>query len=322
MWRNRLFYLALLAGAVSFFLEYRGWISWYALLATLILPLFSLFWSLFRANWIRFRMIPERARCLLEDRNTLTLKLATGQKPSLLCGLTLQIRDEMGGVVYREKLRFSHGAEERSSLPTGHCGVYTCRAKRAWTRDLLGLFRIPVCCPAACTIIVEPRACAPKPTPDLSRFRTMRFRPVPGGGFSETHEIREYRPGDSLKSVHWKLSAKTGELMVREPQEPIWKSAMLTFALPEARDEADVLLGELLWMSQNLLEAGAGHSICWHDGTAVRTMPVTGKNELWNAIHLILRCQMGKKIPHREDWKRPSADWVYHVGGGGEEAPV
>lgn len=322
MWRNRLIYLILLAGMTAFFREYRGWISWYGLLVMLALPLLSLVWSLFRAGWIRFRMIPARPRCLPGDVNELSLTLATGQKPPLLCGLTTCVRDEMGDAVYLEKLRFSRRSGEGVILPTEHCGVYTCRARHVWTRDLLGLFCLPVQSPAACTVIVEPKACAPQPTPDLSRFRTMRFRPVPDGGFSEVHEIREYRPGDSLKSVHWKLSAKTGELVVREPQEPIWKSAMLTFALPEARDEADVRLGELLWMSRSLLEAGAGHSVCWHDGTCVRMLPVTCEEELWNAVHLILRCPVGKKIPARSEWERPPADWVYHVGGGGEEVPA
>ncbi|MZG54849.1 MAG: DUF58 domain-containing protein, partial [Nitrospinae bacterium] len=38
----------------------------------------------------------------------------------------------------------------------------------------------------------------------------------PRGG--EVYAIREFRPGDSLSSVHWKSSAKTGELRVKEFQ--------------------------------------------------------------------------------------------------------
>lgn len=32
-----------------------------------------------------------------------------------------------------------------------------------------------------------------------------------------SYELREYRDGDTLKQVHWKLSAKLDRLMVREP---------------------------------------------------------------------------------------------------------
>lgn len=38
---------------------------------------------------------------------------------------------------------------------------------------------------------------------------------------SEIFQIRDYQPGDKLRSVHWKLSVKTGELMVSEQSLPL-----------------------------------------------------------------------------------------------------
>ena len=38
---------------------------------------------------------------------------------------------------------------------------------------------------------------------------------------SEIFQIRDYQPGDKLRSVHWKLSAKTDELIVRENSLPL-----------------------------------------------------------------------------------------------------
>ena len=37
-----------------------------------------------------------------------------------------------------------------------------------------------------------------------------------GNDISEVTDIREYQPGDRLKDIHWKLSAKVSELMVKE----------------------------------------------------------------------------------------------------------
>lgn len=44
---------------------------------------------------------------------------------------------------------------------------------------------------------------------------------------SETFGIREYREGDYLKAIHWKLSGKAGELMVRELGLPIENSLII-----------------------------------------------------------------------------------------------
>jgi uncharacterized protein (DUF58 family) len=36
------------------------------------------------------------------------------------------------------------------------------------------------------------------------------------GGHDEFYGIREYRPGDNIRSVHWRSTARTGQLMMRE----------------------------------------------------------------------------------------------------------
>lgn len=45
-----------------------------------------------------------------------------------------------------------------------------------------------------------------------SRFSAVRR----GEDFSETQSIRPYVPGDPVRQIHWKLSAKTGQTLLRE----------------------------------------------------------------------------------------------------------
>jgi uncharacterized protein (DUF58 family) len=47
-------------------------------------------------------------------------------------------------------------------------------------------------------------------------------------GSAEDVTVREYRQGDDLRRVHWRSSAKTGELMVRREEQP-WQSRATLF---------------------------------------------------------------------------------------------
>lgn len=44
---------------------------------------------------------------------------------------------------------------------------------------------------------------------------------------SEIFDIRDYVPGDDIRTVHWKLSAKTGSLIVRQASDPSHYDAAL-----------------------------------------------------------------------------------------------
>ena len=70
-----------------------------------------------------------------------------------------------------------------------------------------------------------------------------------GTDYNPDYEIREYIPGDELKSIHWKLSAKQRELMVRE-------------RLAAGREKINVLLplGEDREINDGLMEAA--YSLC------------------------------------------------------------
>lgn len=86
---------------------------------------------------------------------------------------------------------------------------------------------------------------------------------------SETFDIKEYNPGDSCRSIHWKLSAKTQEIMVREPALPINSSLMIlddkTF-LSGQDFSAEVISSHtelFLKLSYTALLKGIRHSAGW-----------------------------------------------------------
>ena len=70
-----------------------------------------------------------------------------------------------------------------------------------------------------------------------------------GSDFSEVGQVREYIPGDSLKDIHWKLSAKRQALMVKERLQMSSQKLQIVLSLdrknPQRADEVICFLYEL-----------------------------------------------------------------------------
>lgn len=54
---------------------------------------------------------------------------------------------------------------------------------------------------------------------DMESFRYSGN--CPGDDPGETYDIREYQPGDSIRQIHWKLSGKLDDIMIREKSFPV-----------------------------------------------------------------------------------------------------
>lgn len=94
---------------------------------------------------------------------------------------------------------------------------------------------------------------------------------------SETFQIREYIPGDKLQNVHWKLTAKTNELMVKEHSQPKGCPVVLLLGAQaghEGDEQFDRFLQIAASLSFALVDAECPHIVSWYDGgeeQAVRT---------------------------------------------------
>ena len=89
------------------------------------------------------------------------------------------------------------------------------------------------------------------------------LKPRPGGGPGEGYDLRPYRAGDPVAAIHWKLSSKRDELVVRETLEPRRQGIALTFDHFGGLDELDGVLDRLFTWSTALLAAGRSHTVAW-----------------------------------------------------------
>lgn len=104
---------------------------------------------------------------------------------------------------------------------------------------------------------------------DMESFRYSQYRK--GNDSSDTFGISQYREGDSVKAIHWKLSAKTGDIMIRDYSFPVDNRIMI---LVDKKEYQDLELSPedkskstefALSLSQTIIRKGIEHSIGWYD---------------------------------------------------------
>lgn len=114
---------------------------------------------------------------------------------------------------------------------------------------------------------------------------------------SEVFAIREYREGDRLQRIHWKLSLKQDQLMIKEFSDPL-NSSVVIFAdlASQGRDDTpeiiDSILECVLSFSYSFILKGYIHYLAWYDkfqGSS-RRVRISTEKDIYEAIDGILGC--------------------------------
>ncbi|TAH74819.1 MAG: DUF58 domain-containing protein [Anaerolineaceae bacterium] len=120
---------------------------------------------------------------------------------------------------------------------------------------------------------------------------------------SEVFAIREYREGDRLARIHWKLSLKQDQLMIKDFSEPMNCSVVVFADLAIPRDDevleaVDSILECALSMSYSFMLRGQIHYFTWYDKHigSCRRVRIVNENDIFEAVDGLLNCG-----PYSED---------------------
>ena len=308
MVKRWILYAACLIGGIVFYFAYQEWFAWFTLVAILLLPVVSLLLSLpamtgLRAVWGGQRVLPMNAR------ETVSLEMRC-RWPMPLTRCRMKATRLTTGETWILK--------EGQALPTQHCGVLRIRPFKPMAYDYLGLLGLRLRRLSGVDVLVLPEPVPVDNVPTMGPGISRAWKPRPGGGLSENHEMRLYRPGDKLNQIHWKLTAKTGKLVVREALEPQLGRMLITMNLRGTPEQLDRYFAELLWMSRHLLELGLRFEIHALTGSGMWMAPVSNEPDLYKALDGLLSqppaadgSVLDRQIP---------ASWRCHIGGESGEA--
>lgn len=262
--------LTLLCGGV-FYLFYPLSLSFYTLILLLVLPLLSVGLTLLSLRRLRLEMGCD-APLLSKGEGAFARLLLRGPKTAAgaVAKVTLRLDNKLyPQLTRRETLRLACNVPQTLELPTDHCGWLAITVERCVLTDWLGLFPIPVKPPAPVLTLVWPKpGGVPAPAVDLTPAGGVVLRPRPGGGPGEDYELRPYRPGDAVTSIHWKLTAKQpddADPILRETLEPVREAVAVTYDHFGSPDQVDALLAQLDALALWLLDQEQPFTLCWAD---------------------------------------------------------
>lgn len=163
--------------------------------------------------------------------DSVTLTLSVSHRSLIpIAPITLTLCDLLGGAEAPVRLRSAARRRQQLRFPftARHVGVLQVGVESFTVSDVFGLFTVtrrPENALADLTVLPLP-------------FEVEDLKFAPGDAGLETlarateditspADVRAYQPGDPLKKIHWKLSVRKGELLVRRFEQPTLPDALV-----------------------------------------------------------------------------------------------
>lgn len=255
MAKNRLVYGMVLLTLLIFILLRPLPMTYWALYAVLLAPLFSLLLAL----------VSQRGFCVSSklcsnyvERGMCAPYQITVKNPSLLPYSCVCVHYKISAVAPLftcEEFYFSISARKSGSVTVhvsaDYRGSYPVAPSALFFYDFLGLFRWKKRLPPPLCLIVVPKVHVLPGLPlntenqDTAVVKTQ----TPHDDYSAISDLRKYQPPDSYRKIHWKASAKRNELISKHFQETEAQTVFLcidTSTIQAPRRDALILEDQMM----------------------------------------------------------------------------
>lgn len=183
------------------------------------------------------------------------------------------------------------------AVTSDYCGYLRAEISGCWLMDWAGFLPVRCRVKAEAKEVVLPDTFLPhvvlKTAPVMREDADAWSQIHKGNDQTEVFALRDYVPGDSLKQIHWKLSSKRGQLIVKEASLPIEKSLLIFWdkntqkALP---GEMDAMAECVASVSQAILSQGYTFTLGWTEGSQLFFEYIGDEDQLLQTVPRMLKC--------------------------------
>ncbi|MFR2563526.1 MAG: DUF58 domain-containing protein [Anaerovoracaceae bacterium] len=279
------------------------------LAAALVIPLISVIYTAVFCRSIAAEITMSQV-CRKDEEMEGTLTVSSrGMLPVFRADICISVRNILTGqeqeLTFTTALAGKHGRQIGFYLRNRLCGSVRITFSSVRVYDMFGIWKKDIISDFEYRLRVLPDVFPVYPhimpglRSDCESIEYSAYRS--GSDMSEVFGIREYREGDSIRNIHWKLTGKCDDIMIKLPSLPVENSVMLMLETGLAEGEAhtpyvyDAMAEIYVTLSQTLTDSSIPHSLAWYDRTAgsMFCFDIISEDDLSSVMDRILSAEHG-----------------------------
>ena len=317
MWKSRLGYIGVMAGALVLLFFYSRPFLLYTLLVMIAVAVGVFVFLYYDTKNLKLQ---SQIRPAMHQGGTALLRLKVSGRHSFFSAgyilLELDMHNEMFDTIEHRRLLLNlRGSSDFFELPVeaDRCGEISISCTEVWIYDIFKLFRRrgkkidpvrTVIYPKEFSVSIGTTGNFAGITQEENMVQNRK-----GSDPSETFDIREYVPGDDIRSIHWKLSSKTDSLILREASDPMHYEVVLMpdFGLEQVKNETTVAeintaigIGDAI--CRQLIRKGISFCMAMPTDHGIQITEIRSESDykkmrtLWMSIRVQTKCGNGLRL--------------------------
>lgn len=279
MLKYRLIYSLLFLSALAFSMLYRSQFASVLLVLVLAIPAVSFVLGLITSFFVKIKLLPQTQSVDKKQDFTVVVSLTNRSifpaVPVRIIGKLPNIKNnsvECQQIFASVAPMSTVNIKLKGNMP--YRGRYPMAIDKIYIYDLLKIFSFRKKLSVAAEAVVLPRIFPIQsiPSQSVSEDENLTRQQY---GFNKTSfaSIREYRRGDPLQTVHWKLSAKQDDMIVKEFEETLNSDSIIIcdFGMPQSDKLfalTDGIVESALAVTRSLVEDLNSVTVLWEDFSA------------------------------------------------------